>query len=637
MTAGSTSPRSALGAHEQSDQRLRRSMSKMQLLLLGVGAQIGSGWLFAVLAAAGLAGPAAILSWVIAAVLFGFVSLTWMELGSMLPRSGAIVRYPHLTHGAFTGWVMGWVYWLSVVTIPALEAEAVLTYLGGRFPSTGFLGKASGVTLLVWPNGILAGIGLMLVFLALNLFGIRLLAETNRWVTFWKLVIPGLTFCFLFAVFDAGNFTSYGGFTPLGIPGIFQAIATAGVAFSYLGFRQALDFGGEVRDPQRAIPFATLGSIIIPMIVYTLLQVAFLGAFRWGNAGLHPGAWGSLATSNWASGPFFHALSAAGVAALAAFGNVLLADAAISPAGTGWIYFGTTTRIGYGLAVHRYVPAVFRRVSQFGIPWPAAIAAFAVGCLFFIPAPSWYRLVSFISAAAVLSYIMGSASLPVLRRTAPDLPRPYRLRHAWAWAPVGYAASMVIVYWSGYTTLVNLLAAMFVGLPVYGAYTAVRRGWVRPAAGWVISAVFLAAWIYVNDAGGWVLSPGTGQRPGGWGFGLYDAAFSAAVLFFYAAVWLASGTEGRRHVGRAAWLIVLLLATLPLSFYGGFGPLKNPPVPFPYGSIIEIVLAIATYYWAVASGFATDEIRDIVTAREGGPAAGGLHGPPGTGTVADPG
>lgn len=590
-------------------------MSTVQLLFLGVGAQIGSGWLFAVLSAAGVAGPAAILAWVIAAVLFTLVALAWMEVATMLPRSGGIVRYPQMTHGAFTGWVMGWIYWLSVVTIPALEAEAVVTYLGGKFAGAELLHTKAGVTLLTWPRGILAGVGLMLLFFALNIFGARLLAETNRWVTLWKLVIPGITFCMLFVVLNGANFGSFGGFAPFGVPGIFQAISTAGIAFSYLGFRQALDFGGEVRNPARAIPIATMGSILIPMVVYTLLQAGFLGAIHWGSAGLHPGEWGKLESSSWAAGPFFHALSAAGVAALAAFANVLLADAVISPSGTGWIYLGTTTRVGYSLSVQRLVSGLLRRINRWGIPWPAAVAALVVGCLFFIPAPSWYRLVSFISAAAVLTYIMGGAGLPVLRRTAPGLERPYRLRRAWLWAPVGYAASMVIVYWSGFTTIVNLLAAMFLGLPAYTAYAARRRGWIRPVPAWTISVVFLGAWIYINQAGGWILTGSGGQRSGSWGFGAYDIAFSAAVVFFCVAAWIASDAEGRQHLNSGAWLIVLLLATLPLSYFGNYGPLPHPGLAFPWGSLIEIGIAVASYYWAVASGFSTPEIREVVASQ----------------------
>jgi amino acid transporter len=94
----------------------------------------------------------------------------------MLPRSGAIVRYPALTHGPYTGWMLGWAYRLSAITVPAIEAEAVVTYVGGQFPSSGIVTVKSGVTEMAWPNGILFGIGLMVFFFLLNFFGIRLLA-----------------------------------------------------------------------------------------------------------------------------------------------------------------------------------------------------------------------------------------------------------------------------------------------------------------------------------------------------------------------------------------------------------------------------------------------------------------------------
>lgn len=243
------------GTFEAADKGLRRSMSFTQLLLLGVSAQIGSGWLFAVLSAAGVAGPAAILSWIIASVLVGLIALTYGELGAMIPRSGAIVRYTYLTHGSYAGWIIGWAYWLSAVTIPPLEAEAVLTYLGGKAPQTHFL-QPNGV-ILAWPNGILAGIVLMAIFFVLNFFGARFLSESNRWVTIWKLALPTATFCLLFTVLNGSNFVSYGGFTATGIAPIFHAIATTGIIFSLLGFRQALDYGGEVRNAQRSVPWAT--------------------------------------------------------------------------------------------------------------------------------------------------------------------------------------------------------------------------------------------------------------------------------------------------------------------------------------------------------------------------------------------
>src|SRR5699024_8613038 len=195
------------GSFEAADQGLKRHLSLTQLMFLGVSAQIGSGWLFGVLAAAGVAGPAAILSWLIASVLVFLIALSYLELGAMLPRSGAIVRYTYLTHGALSGWIIGWAYWLSVVTIPPIEAEAVLTYLGGRFPESHFLVTKAGVDMLSWPTGIITGIILMVVFFFLNFFGAKFLAESNRWVTLWKIALPTLTFLFLFFILDRSNFS----------------------------------------------------------------------------------------------------------------------------------------------------------------------------------------------------------------------------------------------------------------------------------------------------------------------------------------------------------------------------------------------------------------------------------------------
>ena len=123
------------------------------------------------------------------------------------------------------------------MSIPPIEAEATLTYLGGRFPATGFLTTVDGVQLLAWPRGIVSGFILMALFFVLNYFGAKFLAESNRWVTWWKIALPTLTFIFLFFILNGSNFTSYGGFAPLGVPPIFHAIATTGIIFSLLGFR----------------------------------------------------------------------------------------------------------------------------------------------------------------------------------------------------------------------------------------------------------------------------------------------------------------------------------------------------------------------------------------------------------------
>jgi amino acid transporter len=598
---------------EAADRHLRKSMGFNGILFMSIGAIIGSGWLLAANAAASVAGPAAIISWVIGGIFIIFVAFSYAEIAGMLPRTGAIVRYPQLTHGAYTGWLVGWTYWLSAICVPAIEAEAVLAYLGGRFPGSGLIYTSHGVAgLLSWPRGIGAGVGLMLLFFCLNVFGIRLLSEWNRVFTWWKLVIPIATFCFLFLVFRGTNLTAYHGFFATGTGNMFQALSTTGIVFAYLGFRQALDYAGESRRPQRDVPLATILSVVITMCIYALLQVGFLGALSWHGTGVAPGNWAGLATGHWATTPLYSAMTAAGIGAMLSFAPLLLVDAGISPSGTGWIYMGTSIRTNYGLAVHGYGPKALQTHNRWGIPWVSAIIAFVVGCVFFIPAPSWFTLVGFITSTTVLTYIMCGLGLPIFRKYAPNLPRPYRQPMAWLWAPVGFLAAMMIVYWAGFKTLSSVYAAVFVGLPLFSWYYLVRRGWVRNR--WLAYAhglVFLGGWVFLNRMGGWVFVP-VPPSAGSWPFGSYDIALSAAVIFYTAGIGLLGNAEARKHITRGLWFIWMLLAVFPLSYYGQFGASKTPAIPFPWDTLIAVGIGLVAYYWGVASGFYTDELREIV-------------------------
>lgn len=606
----------AEGAFESADKELKRDMSFTQLLLLGVSAQIGSGWLFGVLAAAGMAGPAAILSWLIASVLIFLISLTYLELGAMLPRSGGIVRYTYLTHGSLSGWIIGWAYWISVVAIPALEAVATLTYIGGEFDQLGLLTTVNGVHMLSWPNGILAGIALMILFFCLNYFGSRLLAESNKWVTIWKIALPTLTFIALFFTLDSSNFSAYGGFAPEGIPGIFHAIPMTGIIFSLLGFRQALDYGGESKNPQRDVPRATFGSILIPTIIYALLQVAFIGALSWSSMGLEPGQWGALVTGGWADGPLFHALESANVAIITALGVFLLIDAAVSPLATGWVYLGTGSRTGYGLSIHRSIPKIFSKNNKHGIPWVPLVLSAVVGCAFFVPAPSWYKLVGFISSAAVLTYLMGGVGLPVLRRTAPSLNRPFRLRGQSFWSPVSFLAAAVVLYWSGFQVLTNVFTITLLGLPIFTAYDARKRGWISNASSMIISIAFLVLWLYVAIVSGWVLNTNPGGGADDWTFAAYFVSFATLTIVFFAALWFISSKEGRQHVHATWWLVFLMLASLVVSYFGYYGPLTDPILTFPWGTVAIILVGIVAYIWGVRTGFETEEIKEIIKGEE---------------------
>ena len=158
---------------ERSDKKLRRSLSTWDLLFLSLGGIIGSGWLFAAYAASSIAGPAAIISWIIGGIIVLIIALNYAELGSMIPRSGSIVRYGQYSHGNMAGYFLAWAYFLSAVSVPAIEAEAVIEY------AAPYVNNLYNGTVLE-PLGIFFAALLMVFFFFLNYWGVTLTRNTFR-------------------------------------------------------------------------------------------------------------------------------------------------------------------------------------------------------------------------------------------------------------------------------------------------------------------------------------------------------------------------------------------------------------------------------------------------------------------------
>ena len=120
---------------------------------------------------------------------------------------------------------------------------------------------------------------LMAVFTAVNFLAMRIFANVNSTITWWKVAVPVLTIIVLLFKFHPGNFTSGGeGFMPGGIHGLFAALPLAGIIFAYSGFEQADQLAGEIKNPGRNLPRAIIISVLIGTVIYTMLQVAFIGA-----------------------------------------------------------------------------------------------------------------------------------------------------------------------------------------------------------------------------------------------------------------------------------------------------------------------------------------------------------------------
>ena len=181
----------------------------------------------------------------------------------------------------------------------------------------------------------------MVIFVILNLVGIRLLARANNGITSWKVAIPVVTIIVLLVSnFHGSNFSNGGGFFVHGaaVKSILIAIPSGGIVFALLGFEQAVQLGGEAKNPARDLPRAVILSILIGAGIYILLQVAFIGALS--PTFLHQhGPWTNLGSTNsnpavvpLNAGPFYTVSKIAGLSLLA---FLLRIDAVISPAGTG--------------------------------------------------------------------------------------------------------------------------------------------------------------------------------------------------------------------------------------------------------------------------------------------------------------
>jgi len=509
------------------DVGLKRDMGLIGATWASETSIIGSGWLFAAFGAAVAAGPAALIGWVIGGIAVIILALVHSELGAMYPVAGGTARFPHLAFGSVAGMSFGFFSWLQAVTVAPIECFAVMQYASYYWPS--LYNADKGVTTT---NGFIATVVLMAVFTAINFLAMKTFSKVNAGITWWKVAVPVFTIIVLLFYFHPGNFTKGGGFMPFGIKAVFAAIPGAGIVFAYLGFEQADQLAGEIKDPQRNLPRAIIYAVLIGTVIYIMLQVVFIGATK--PSLLTHGFAGISSTNPVAIYPF------AGVAALAGLGwlaTLLHIDAFISPFGTGLVYQTSTSRVGYGLGRNRYYPQILTKTDKNGVPWVSLILAFVFGLVFLLPFPSWKALVGLVTGASVLMYAGAPLSLGAFRGQVPDADRPYRMPAANVIAPLAFIIANLIIYWSGLEVLWKLGICIVIGYVIMGVCMAFDEN--RPPLDWK-SAQWLPVYLVGMGiiswqgqfSGGAVKPPvNTGHIPFWWDF-LVVALFSLGIYYW---------------------------------------------------------------------------------------------------------
>lgn len=507
---------------------LKRTAGPLGLLFASTTSMIGSGWLFGAFHAAKLAGPWSILSWVIGAIIILMVALCFAELATMFPRSGALVHISHASHGAGLGRIWSWMLFLAYVPVPAVEAEAVVTYANNYLP---FLVSPDNGVLTA--SGFLASVIVLGIFALLNMLAIRALLQVNSAITWWKIFVPLATIVGLIVVaWHPENMHAAPGSYQMS--GIFTALPAAGVVFSFLGFRTAIELAGESSNPHRYVPMALIGSVALASVIYVGLQVAFLMAVPPEQVA---GGWSSLSFSG-DLGPFAGLAAGLGMTWLAA---ILYVDAYVSPGGTGLIYVTGGSRILMANGQLEAGPTGLARLSPQGVPWVGVLLMWVVGCLFLLPFPAWQKMVGYITSVTVLTYGIGPVVLLCLRRNAPNAKRPFRLKGAGVVAPVSFILSNWIIYWAGFYTNSVLFILVAIGFVIYALYYHFIARMPAREFGWRY-----ISWVLPWFGGLWVFS-GLGDIGGGFGVLSFVPELVLIALWSLFVIWLAMRTTLSRN------------------------------------------------------------------------------------------
>jgi hypothetical protein len=208
----------------------------------------------------------------------------------------------------------------------------------------------------------------------------------------------------------------------------------------------------------------------------------------------------------------------------------------------------------------------------------------------------------------VLNYLIAGPAAAVFRKVAPELPPPIRVPGGAFWGVAGYLCALLLVYWAGWLTMINIMSVLVLGLPVYASYASVRAGWSRNPVSGALSLVFAVAWVLVLVESKRMFAASFDVHH--WSIGLFLPVFVGLTAAFIAAFWAISSSEGRQRIQSGLWVLVALVGATFLSYFGGSGP--QPELHHGTDLLAVVILGVITYVWAVRSGYRTWEMGQVV-------------------------
>ncbi|HEY7235209.1 MAG TPA: amino acid permease, partial [Gemmatimonadaceae bacterium] len=456
---------------------LLRSLGPLNLTALGIGSIIGTGiFVLTGTAASQNAGPSLVLSMIISAVGCAFAGLCYAEFAAMVPVAGSAYTYAYATVGEIFAWIIGW----DLILEYALSASTVAVGWSGYFVS---LCRDLGIAIppaLTGPRGAVITLAdgslvhgifnvpaafVVLLVSALLVIGIRQSAGTNTALVLIKSLVLVLFVALCWSYIRRENLTPFippndGGFGHFGWSGVLRG---AGVMFfAYIGFDAVSTAAQEAKNPQRDMPIGILGSLAICTVIYIAVAIVLLGIVSYRKLNV--------------ADPLAVGIDATG---LKWFSPIIKVSALFGLFSTMLVQLLAQTRIFYSMSRDGLLPTMFGVVHpRFRTPYlstilTGVIISFAAGLL---PIDLLGQLVSI---GTLLAFVLVCIGVVMLRRTAPELERPFRTPFVPTVPVLGAVICLAQMVGLPIQTWIRLLIWLVTGLVIYFAYSRRRAYAVR--------------------------------------------------------------------------------------------------------------------------------------------------------------